>query len=119
MKEIKAYVKITALEKVVASLKDAGFCCMSIIDVSGLGALMDPQEAYYSIEFVEKMSKVAKLELVCKDRDADTVVDLIQKSGCTHDHGDGIIFVLPVERAVKVRTGDEGESILQTTSTAS
>jgi len=119
MKEIKAYVKLSALEKVVAALKDAGFCCMSIIDVSGLGALMDPKEAKYSFEFVQKMSKVAKLELVCRDENADTVVRLIQENGCTHDHGDGIIFVLPVERAVKVRTGDEGGSILQTTSTRS
>lgn len=119
MKEIKAYVKISALERVVAALKDGGFCCMSIIDVSGLGALMDPDEAKYSFEFVQKMSNVAKLELVCKDEDADTVVRLIQKNGCTHDHGDGIIFMLPVERAVKVRTGDEGDSILQTTSMTS
>jgi len=113
VKEIKAYIKITSVEDVAAGLKSAGFCCMSIIDVSGLGNLMDPSQSSYSIEFVQKMSKVAKLELVCKDEDADKVVSIIQKNGCTHQHGDGIIFVLPVERAVKVRTGEEGETILQ------
>lgn len=113
MREIKAYIKITAVENVVAGLKSGGFCCMSIIDVSGLGSLMDPSQAKYSFEFVQKMSKVAKLELVCRDEDASKVVEIIQTQGCTHQHGDGIIFVLPVERAVKVRTGEEGEAILQ------
>lgn len=63
MKEIKAYVRITLLEEIVGALRQAGFCCMSIVDVSGLGNLMDPKEAKYSMEFVQKMSKVAKIEL--------------------------------------------------------
>ena len=113
MKEIKAYIKISSVENVVAGLKNAGFCCMSIIDVSGLGNLMDPAQCKYSFEFVQKMSKVAKLELVCKDENAAEVVKIIRENGCTHQRGDGIIFVLPVERAVKVRTGEEGAAILQ------
>jgi nitrogen regulatory protein P-II 1 len=116
MKEIKAYVKITALEEVVSALKHAGFCCMSIIDISGLGNLIDPEQWKYSMEFVQKMSKVAKLELACKDEDANEVVEIIKKHGCTHQPGDGIIFVYTVERAVKIRTGEEGENILQTES---
>jgi len=118
MKEIKAYIKITSLENVVAGLKNAGLCCMSIIDVSGLGPLMDPSQAKYSFEFVQKMSKVAKLELVCKDDDANRVVSVIQKYGCTNQPGDGIIFVSPVERAVKIRSGQEGDTILQVPSTS-
>lgn len=113
MKEIKAYVRIKRLDDVVRALEDAGFTRMTIIDVSALGKLADSKEAKYSIEFVEKYSKMAKIELVCKDQDVDAAVVTIQKGGCTHQHGDGIIFVAPVERAVRIRTGEEDEQILQ------
>jgi nitrogen regulatory protein PII len=116
MKEVKAYVKIASLEDVVSGLHQAGFCCMSIIDVSGLGNYMDPERWKYSMEFVEKMSKVAKIELVCPDKDTSRVVEIIRTRGCTHSPGDGIIFVSPVDRAVKIRTGEEGDQMLQTRS---
>ncbi|MFQ6112798.1 MAG: P-II family nitrogen regulator [bacterium] len=113
MKEIKAYVRIRMVEQVVRTLEEAGFNRMTIIDVSALGKLADSKEAKYSIEFVKKYSKMAKIELVCRDEDADKVVEVIQKNGCTHQPGDGIVFVAPVERAMKIRTADEGEHILQ------
>ncbi|MDE3056784.1 MAG: P-II family nitrogen regulator [Bacteroidota bacterium] len=113
MKEIKAYVRVEIVQQVVDALERKGFCCMTVIDVSALGNLADPAQSKYSLEFVERYSKKARIELVCKDSDADTVVEVIQKNGCTHQHGDGIIFVLPVERAVKIRTAAEGDEILQ------
>ncbi|NIR51719.1 P-II family nitrogen regulator [candidate division KSB1 bacterium] len=113
MKEVKAYVRIRMVDQVVRALEEAGFDRMTIIDVSALGKLADEKEAKYSIEFVEKHSKMAKIELACKDRDVDQVVETIQKNACTHQPGDGIIFVAPVERAVKIRTCEEGEQILQ------
>lgn len=116
MKEIKAYLRISEVHDVVSSLEVAGFCCMTIMDVSGLGNLADPNRSKYSMEFLEKYTKMVRLELVCKDEDANTVVTIVQKNGCTKQHGDGIIFVLPVERAVKIRTNEEGENILQTPS---
>lgn len=113
MNEIKAYIKISVLADVVAELNRAGFCCMTIIDVAGLGELIDPKEYKYSLEFVEKTSKVAKLELVCSEEDATKVIDIIKKHGRTNEAGDGIIYVSPVVRAVKIRTGEEGQTILQ------
>lgn len=113
MKEIKAYIKISVLQDVVAELNRAGFCCMTIIDVAGLGELIDPKDWKYSLEFVEKTSKVAKIELVCSESDADRVVDIIKRYGRTSQSGDGIIYVSSVERAVKIRTGEEGHEILQ------
>lgn len=113
MKIIKAYVRVGQLNEVVHSLEAAGFRSMTIIDVSALGNLADPKEARYSLEFVEKYSKMAKIELVCSDKDSDTIVDIIKKRGCTHQHGDGIIFVSDVSRAVKIRTGEEGEEVVQ------
>ena len=116
MKEIKAYVKLSRLEDVVSGLKDSGFCCMTIIDVSGLGNYRNPEDWKYSIEFVEKTSKLAKIELACPDGQAGKAVDVIKTRGCTHSAGDGIIFVYPLDRAVKIRTGEEGDRVLQTRS---
>ncbi len=113
MKEIKAYVRISIVQEVVVALKREGFCCMTIIDVSGLGSLIDPEDWKYSMEFVDKMSRMAKIELVCSDAMADKAVEIIRQHGQTHHSGDGIIFVSPVERAVKIRTGIEGDAILQ------
>ncbi|MFQ5641344.1 MAG: P-II family nitrogen regulator [bacterium] len=112
MKEIKSYVRVKNLEKVVHALEESGFHNITIIDVSALGRLADLKEAKYSIEFVERYSKIAKIELVCGDEDVAKVVEVIQKKACTHQPGDGIIFIAPVERAIKIRTGEEGEQIL-------
>jgi nitrogen regulatory protein P-II 1 len=62
---------------------------------------------------VEKYSKVVKIELVCNDAQVDQAVDAITKGGRTEKAGDGIIFVSPIDRAVKIRTGEEGVDILQ------
>lgn len=113
MKEIKAYVRIRIVEQVVRALEEAGYHNLTIIDVSGLGRLADSKETKYSIKFVEKYSKVAKIELVCREVDVDTLLQVIQKTACTHQPGDGIMFVSPVERAMKIRTCEEGEQILQ------
>lgn len=114
MKEIKAYVRPDRVDNVVRELEQAGFCCMTIVNVSGLGGFADPKKAKYSFEYVEKYSKVIKIELVCGDEHVDAAVDAIIKKGRTQKPGDGIIFVSPVDKAVKIRTGEAGESILQT-----
>lgn len=113
MKEIKAYIRIRMAHDVVDALERAGYCCLTVIDVSALGTLADPDASRYSVEFVKKYSKVAKIELICRDDDVDRVVEIIEKFGCTHQPGDGIIFVAPIECATKIRTGEKGESILQ------
>jgi len=56
---------------------------------------------------------VAQIELVCPAHRADDAVRAIRENACTDQPGDGIIVVVPVERAVKIRTGEEGPAILQ------
>ena len=112
MKEIKAYVRLACIQKVIWALEESGFDSMTVIDVSALGHLADSSETKLSIEFIERYSKMAKIELVCLDNDVDEIVGIIQQNGCTHQHGDGIIFVSLVERAVKIRTCEEGTAVL-------
>jgi len=114
MKEIKAFIRTSVVEEVIHALKTAGFRCMSIITVSGIGMpLADAEKSTYSIEFLEKYSQMAKIELVCSDADEDRIVEIIKNKGRTHQPGDGIIFVSDISRAIKIRTGEEGEEILQ------
>ena len=113
MKEIKAYVRRSHIQDVVAALVHAGFNCMSVLDVPGLGLLSDPDAFKYSTEFVKPYSTVVKIELACKNEDADSAVEIIKATARTQHAGDGIILVAPVDRAVKIRTGEEGKHILQ------
>lgn len=113
MKEIKAYIRRSHIQDVVDALESAGFNCMSVFDVPGLGLLADPEKFKYSTEFVKPYSTVVKIELACKSEDVDRAVEIIMATARTQHAGDGIILVSPVDRAVKIRTGDEGKHILQ------
>ncbi|MCK6619715.1 MAG: P-II family nitrogen regulator [Calditrichaceae bacterium] len=112
MKEIKAYIRCQKAEKVIEALEDIGITDITLIDVMGVGVLADPKHAKYSVKCVEKYSEVAKLEVVCSDERVHEIVEVIRKTAYTSMKGDGIIFVSPVELAVKIRTGAIGEEAL-------
>ena len=85
---------------------------MSVIHVQAVGGEIAPKDFKLSLELVSEYAKVVKLELVCSDADAPKYVEAIRKNAYTDRPGDGIIFVTRVEDAVKVRTGERGESAL-------
>lgn len=109
MKEVKAYVRCQKVEVVIEALEEAGIDGITLIDVMGLGLLADPDTAKYSIKCVERYSDVAKLEVVCRDDDVHRIVEIIRSQAYSGMRGDGIIFVSPVEMAVKIRSGTFGE----------
>jgi nitrogen regulatory protein PII len=112
MKEIKAYIRCQKAEEIIEALEQIDITDITLIDVMGVGVLSDPKTAKYSIKCVEKYSEVAKLEVVCKDSEVETIVDTIQKRAYSGMKGDGMIFVSPVDMAVKIRTGDQNENAL-------
>jgi len=107
MKEIKAYIRRQMIDRVVRALEQEGFADMTLIDVKGLTAGLKPEEYHYSLELAEKYMNVVKLELICRDEEAQRLVTLIQHSAHTGRKGDGLIYVTPVEQAVRIYT--EGE----------
>lgn len=114
MKEIKAYIRCSRVEDVIHALREIGVDNMTVIDVMALGkGLMDPQHFKYSIDCVEKYSEVAKVEITCADRDVKDIVGAIQSECHSGERGDGIVIISDVDQAVKIRTGDTGESFLQ------
>jgi len=112
MKEIKAYIRCQKAEEVIAALEELGIGGMTLIDVMGVGQLADPNTAKYSIKCVQKYSEVAKLEIVCKDSDVQKIIDTVQKNAYTGMKGDGMIYVSPVDTAIKIRSGAENEQAL-------
>ena len=112
MKEIKAYIRCQKAEKVIEALEGIGIKDITLIDVMGVGVLADPQHFKYSVKCVERYSQVAKLEVVCADERASEIVEVIRNAAYTSMKGDGMIFVAPVELAVKIRTGATGPTAL-------
>ena len=113
MKEVKAFIRCRKAEDVIATLEESSISDITLIDVMGLGQdLVNPDKAKYSIKCVNKYSEVAKVEIVCRDEEVHKIVETIQEKAYTGMKGDGMIYISPVEMAVKIRTGAVGEEAL-------
>ncbi|UWR26667.1 P-II family nitrogen regulator [Sulfitobacter sp. S223] len=112
MKLIIATIKPFKLEEVREALTDAGVRGLMVTEIKGFGAQSGHTEIYRGAEYVVNFVPKVKLELVVADSVADQMVEVISKTAQTGKIGDGKIFVLDVEQAVRVRTGETGEDAL-------
>ena len=112
MKLIKSIIKPFKLEDVKDALSEIGVEGMTVIEAKGFGRQKGHTEIYrgseYTIDFLPKVI----IEIVVSDDLTDKVIDAISKAAKTEKIGDGKIFVLPVEQAVRIRTGEQGEEAL-------
>lgn len=112
MKKVTAIIKPFKLDDVRESLSEIGASGMTVTEVKGFGRQKGHTELYrgaeYMVDFLPKM----KLELVVSDQLLDQVVDAILETAQTGKIGDGKIFVEPVERVIRIRTGEEGEEAI-------
>lgn len=113
MNEIKAFIRKRKAEVVIDSLEAAGFCCMTLIDVMGLGRMSDPDKEQLSISIAERFSDIAKLVVVCRAEDTDRVIGIIRRNARSGQPGDGIIYATPVTHTVHIRTGNTDGKFLQ------
>lgn len=116
MKEIRAYVRVHMLDKVVRALEDAGFTDMTIADLRAVRQGLHEEDLHYSIEIAERFMNVAELALVVRDSDVGTVTRLICKKARTGKKGDGLVFVCPVDDVIHIRTGASGEAAVDSPS---
>jgi nitrogen regulatory protein P-II 1 len=121
MKEIKAYIRPEISHRVIEQLKKNGATNISIVKAKGIGVFEDPLSEEYDLELIEKSSNIYKLELICKDEDAEKFIQIIKKEAHTGKAGDGAIFVSEIERAIKIWSqqnlpesgkANEGEELL-------
>jgi nitrogen regulatory protein PII len=107
MKEVNAYIRHSVVGRVIEALEQAGYTDMTLIDVKGLTTGLSQAEYHYSLEMAEKYMNVVKLEIVCQNHEAERIVEIIKANARTGKKGDGLVFVTPVEQAIRIYTGKE------------
>ena len=112
MKKIEAIIKPFKLDEVKDALNKVGVTGITITESKGFGRQKGHTELYRGAEYrVEFLPKV-KLEILIDDAKVDAVVDAIVEGARTGRIGDGKIFVLPVDDAVRIRTGERGSNAI-------
>ena len=113
MKKVEAFVRHEAFEPIRMELLTLGFPSLSIMEVKGSGRQKGITERYRGAELTNYLRPKVKIECVVASGDVQTVVDTILKHARTGSIGDGKVFVLPVDEAYRIRTGESGEETLQ------
>jgi nitrogen regulatory protein PII len=112
MKKIEAIIRPHLLDAVRSSLQELDIHGMTISEVQGYGRQRGHTETYrgaeYQIEFVPKI----KIEVIIPDEVEDSVINAVVKAARTGKFGDGKLFVLPVDEAIRIRTEERGEAAL-------
>jgi len=107
MKKIEAIVKPFKLDDVKDALESRGIQGMTVSEVKGYGRQKGHREMYRGAEYVTDFVPKVKVEVVVAANRVDELVDVLREAANTGKIGDGKIFVLPVERVVRVRTGEQ------------
>lgn len=106
MKMITAIIKPFKLEEVREALAECGVTGLTVTEVKGFGRQKGHTELYRGAEYVVDFLPKVKVEVVVATEDADRCVDAIVTAARTGKIGDGKIFITPVEKVVRIRTGD-------------
>jgi nitrogen regulatory protein PII len=113
MKMVNAYIRHEAFEPIRADLLDAGIPSLSVVEVKGSGRQKGITEHYRGSDLPIHLRPKLKLECVIGDGEVGLVTETILRHARTGSVGDGKIFVLDVEDAIRIRTGESGEEVLQ------
>ena len=112
MKKIDAIIKPFKLDDVKDALHDVGVQGMTITEVRGFGRQKGHTELYRGAEYVVDFLPKIRIEAVVEDHLTEKVVFAIEQAARTDRIGDGKIFILPVEDAIRIRTGERGDVAL-------
>ena len=108
MKLITAIIRPFKLDEVREALGEVGISGLTVTEVKGFGRQKGHTELYRGAEYVVDFLPKVKLEVVVSDETAEKVVEAIAAAAQTGRIGDGKIFVMPVEQAIRIRTGETG-----------
>ena len=112
MKKVEAIIKPFKLDDVKDALSKVGVQGLTVTEVKGFGRQKGHTELYRGAEYVIEFVPKLKIEVVVDDAKASQIVETIKTSAKTGQIGDGKIFVLPVDDALRIRTGERGASAL-------
>ena len=112
MRKVEAIIKPFKLDEVKEALNEIGIQGMTVTEVKGYGRQKGHKEIYRGAEYVVDFIPKVKIEIVIETEMVERVIDTIQKAAYTGKIGDGKIFVIPIEQAVRIRTGERGKDAL-------
>ncbi len=112
MKKIEVIIKPFKLDDVREALSEIGITGMTVSEVKGFGRQKGHTELYRGAEYVVDFLPKVKLEIVVVDEQMETCIDTVSQAARTGKIGDGKIFITNVEKAVRIRTGEEDEDAL-------
>ncbi|MDO5640213.1 MAG: P-II family nitrogen regulator [Neisseria sp.] len=110
MKKIEAIIKPFKLDDVREALTEIGITGMTVTEVKGFGRQKGHTEIYRGAEYAVDFLPKVKLELVLADEDVERAIEVIVEAARSGKIGDGKIFVLPVDEAVRIRTGERADA---------
>jgi nitrogen regulatory protein P-II 1 len=109
---VTAIIKPHKLDDVKTALRDTGVLGLTVTEVKGFGRQGGKTETYRGAEYTVDFLPKVKVEVVCDDDDVDRVVDAISGAARTGTIGDGKIWVLGVDRLLRIRTGEQGSDAI-------
>jgi nitrogen regulatory protein P-II 1 len=112
MKKVEAIIKPFKLDEVKEALAKSGVEGMTVTEVKGFGRQKGHTELYRGAEYVVEFLPKVKLEILVADERAGAIAKAIEDAARTGQIGDGKIFILPVDEALRIRTGERGASAL-------
>jgi nitrogen regulatory protein PII len=113
MKKVEAIIKPFKLEEVKEALAKVGVQGLTVTEVKGFGRQKGHKELYRGAEYVVEFLPKVKLEIAVADDNLEPVIKAIVQSASTGRIGDGKIFVMPLEEAIRIRTGETGDAVLR------
>jgi nitrogen regulatory protein P-II 1 len=113
MKKVEAIIRPDRLQQVQDGLDQLGASGLTVTEVLGCGAQRGYTETYRGARANISLQRKVKVEVVIAEANVQSVIDAIATAAKTGEVGDGKIFVLPVDDAVRIRTGERGEAIVQ------
>lgn len=112
MKKIEAIIRPEKLEAVRAALETVGYAGLMITEIEGHGKQKGITQQWRGKKYKVDLLPKIKIEIVAHDKDVDKIVESIAKAAATGKLGDGKIFIYPIENAMRIRTGEKGDSAI-------
>lgn len=112
MKKIEAIIKPFKMEHVKEALAEIGIEGMTVTEVKGFGRQKGHTEIYRGSEYTVDFLPKVKVEIVVADENVKRVTDTVIKAAKTGKIGDGKVFVLPIEEAIRIRTDETGDQAI-------
>ena len=112
MKKIEAIIKPFKLDDVKEALQEVGLQGITVVEARGFGRQKGHTELYRGAEYVVDFLPKVKIEVVVEDAMVERTVEAIVNAARTGRIGDGKIFILPIEDAIRIRTGERGNDAI-------